>query len=167
MGTAVSYQFNFQWVNENLKRPSSIGKSHGEVFCILNKNDKNLSFEVVINSPLRIYKCKILKSFSVCQLTLAVLDQINLPYTFLEKSKCAKSVVAISKLANVGTEANTGSKKRNATAKWKEPFSHCKLWYTTNPIIKHQDKTVKRLCKIIPQKMWHIQLWLIKTWFRF
>ena len=135
------------------KGPKSKKKSHGEGFCILNENDKNLSFEVVMNSPLRIYKCKILKSFSVCQLTSAVLDQINLPYTFLEKFKCAKSDAAISKLANVGKEANTGSKKRNATAKWKRPFSHCKLWYTTNPIIKHQDKKVKRLCKIIPQKM--------------
>lgn len=142
--------------NESMKiskGPTSIGKSHGEGFCILNENDKNLSFEVVMNSPLRIYKCKILKSFSVCQLTSAVLDQINLPYTFLEKFKCTKSDAAISKLANVGKEANTGSKKRNATAKWKRPFSHCKLWYTTNPIIKHQDKKVKRLCKIIPQKM--------------
>ena len=40
------------------KDPTSIVKGHGDSFYILNKEDKNYSFEVVINSSKRIYKCE-------------------------------------------------------------------------------------------------------------
>ena len=105
---------------------TSIVKGHGDSFYILNKENKNHSFEVVINSSKRIYKCKNpkcyrFKSFSVGQHTLAALDKLDLFHTFLEKIQCAKSDVVISKLANVGKGASAGSKKRKAIEKRKGP----------------------------------------------
>ena len=86
------------------KDPTSIMKGHDYSFYILNKEDKNHYFEVIINSSKRFYKykspkCYRFKLFSVCQHTLVVLDKINLLYTFLEKFQCAKSDIAISNLA--------------------------------------------------------------------
>ena len=104
------------------KDPTSIVKGHDYSFYILNKEDKNHYFEVIINSSKRFYKYKSpkyyrFKLFSVCQHTLVVLDKINLLHTFLEKFQCAKSDIVISNLA----VRSAGTKKRKATEKRKGP----------------------------------------------
>ena len=128
------------------KDPTSIVKGHGDSFYILNKEGKNHSFEVVINSSKRIYKCKIpkcyrFKLFSVCHHTLAVSGKINLLQTFLEKFQCAKSDLVILKLANGGKDASAGSKKRKATEKWKGPPNTKRI--PLKGLVHHQSRNEK------------------------